>query len=39
MEKQRKHFMAADKVKLLCRQMVEKVPVSRFTGRLVDCGT
>lgn len=39
MEKQRKHFTAADKVKLLRRHPAEKVPVSRFTGRLVDCGT
>ena len=29
MEKQRKHFTAADKVKLLRRHLVEKVPVSQ----------
>jgi len=28
MMKQRKHFAAADKVKLLHRHLVEKVPVS-----------
>jgi len=29
MEKQRKHFTAADKVKLLRRHLLEKVPVSQ----------
>jgi len=29
MEKQRKHFTAADKVKLLRRHLVEKIPVSQ----------